>query len=124
VTAFHAHLLRIGLWGLASIAVGALLLARGPHDAFRRQAGIQSLAWGAVNALLALAGTRGTPPSAAFLWVNVGLDAGYVGVAATLILTGRRFGSPGLRGAGWAIVPQGLFLLAADVLYLAERQCN
>jgi hypothetical protein len=121
VTAFHAHLLRVGIWGLASLLAGALLLVRRRGDPTWRQFGIQCAAWGAVNLVLALAGRSGAPPSAAFLWVNVGLDVGYVGVAVTLILTGRRFGAPGLRGAGWAIVPQGLFLLAADLLYLSER---
>jgi uncharacterized protein YPO0396 len=93
-----------------------------PYGAlFRRHFGIQSAAWGAVNLVLALAGRSGSPPSAAFLWVNVGLDVGYVAVALTLILTGRRFGAPGLRGAGWAVVPQGIFLLLADLIYLQQR---
>jgi hypothetical protein len=121
VTAFQSHLVRIAAWGLASLLVGALVLARRRDEEFWRHFGIQSAAWGVVNLLLALAGRAGSPPSAAFLWVNVGLDVGYVGVALTLILTGRRFGAAGLRGAGWVIVPQGLFLLAADLLYLAER---
>jgi hypothetical protein len=42
-------------------------------------------------------------------------------VALTLILTGRRFGAPGLQGAGWAVVPQGIFLLLADLIYLQQR---
>jgi hypothetical protein len=121
VTPFDAHLARVGAWGLASVLVGALALARNRDDPFRRQFGIQSAAWGAVNLVLALAGRNGSPPSAAFLWVNVGLDAGYVAVALTLILTGRRFGAAGLRGAGWAVVPQGIFLLLADLIYLHQR---
>jgi hypothetical protein len=117
--AFAAHLWRIGLWGAASVLTG--LWARRRPGPFWRQLAIQCIVWGAVNAALALAGARGTPPSAAFLWVNVGLDVGYVAVAVTLILVGRRFGSPALRGAGWAVVPQGLFLLVADLAYLADR---
>jgi hypothetical protein len=121
VTPFHAHLVRIAVWGLASLLVGTLVLVRRRDAASWRHFGIQSAAWGAVDVVLALAGRSGAPPSAAFLWVNVGLDVGYVGVALTLLLTGRRFAAPGLRGAGWAIVPQGLFLLAADLLYLSQR---
>jgi hypothetical protein len=117
--AFHAHLWRIGLWGAASIAAG-LVARRRPGPGWRQFA-IQCIVWGAVNAALALAGSRGTPPSAAFLWVNVGLDVGYAAVAVTLILVGHRFGSPALRGAGLAVVPQGLVLLIADLVYLAER---
>ena len=121
MTPFDAHLARVGAWGLASVLVGALALARNRDNPLRRHFGIQSAAWGAVNLVLALAGRSGAPPSAAFLWVNVGLDVGYVAVALTLILTGRKFGAPGLRGAGWAVVPQGIFLLLADLIYLQQR---
>lgn len=121
MTPFDAHLARVGAWGLASLLVGAFALARNRDQPFWRHFGIQSAAWGAVNLVLALAGRSGSPPSAAFLWVNVGLDVGYVAVALTLILTGRKFGAPALRGAGWAVVPQGIFLLLADLIYLQQR---
>lgn len=121
MTPFDAHLARVAAWGLLSLLVGAWALARRRDEPFRRHFGIQSAAWGAVNLGLALAGRNGSPPSAAFLWVNVGLDVGYVAVALTLILTGRKFDAPALRGAGWAVVPQGIFLLLADLVYLQQR---
>ncbi|HEX5634670.1 MAG TPA: hypothetical protein VFX50_15615 [Gemmatimonadales bacterium] len=101
--------------------MGAVVLARHRDHRGWRQFALQCILWGTIDVALSVAGWRGSPPSAAFLWVNVGLDVGYVAVAGTLILTGRRFAAPGLQGAGWAVVPQGLFLLAADLVYLAER---
>lgn len=115
-----SHLQRIAIWAVLSLAVGAVLWRAGAADPLRRQASVQCLLWGAINLAIAVGGAAGgcRPPSAGFLWLNVGLDIGYAGVAVTLILTGRRFGSRALQGAGWAVVPQGLVLAALDLVYL------
>lgn len=114
------HLQRIAIWALLSIAVGAVLWRASAPDALRRQAALHCLLWGLINLAIAGAGVAGgcTPPSAGFLWLNVGLDIGYAGVALTLLLTGRRFGSRALQGAGLAILPQGLVLAVLDLVYL------
>ena len=59
-----------------------------------------------------------------FLWLNLGLDTGYVAVGATIALSawllGRRYGGV---GAGVAIVVQGLALavIAARLLIILEQ---
>ncbi len=118
MAAFTAHLVRIAVWGGLSIGAGLLLRWR-TADALRQQAALQCLLWGAINLALAGAGLRGSPPTANFLWLNVGLDAGYAGVGLTLLLAGRRFGSRAMQGAGLAVVPQGVVLAVLDLVYLA-----
>jgi hypothetical protein len=54
------------------------------------------------------------------LWLNLGLDAGYVAVGATLLLAAWRWGArAGGIGAGIGIVVQGLALLLLDLRLLA-----
>lgn len=125
----RAHLLRLVAWGAGSVLAGTLLVAlvvlrraAGPA-ALVRHFGVQTAAWGVVNLAIAgwawrglalrdHAGARGLER---FLWLNLGLDAGYVGVGMTLALTGwvvgRRLGAV---GAGAAVVVQGLALLLLD----------
>lgn len=114
------HLQRLAVWALCSLVAGAVLRRAPATDQLRRQAGLQCLLWGAINLAIVGAGVAGgcTPPSAGFLWLNTGLDIGYAGVALTLLLTGRRFGSRVLQGAGWAVLPQGLVLAVLDLVYL------
>ena len=127
----RAHLLRVALWGGGSVLAGSLLLAllavRGRLGAspLVRHFAIQTAAWGAVDlALIALAWRglalrdhAGATQLERVLWLNIGLDAGYVGVGATLALTawllGRRMGGV---GAGLGIVTQGLALFVLDLL--------
>lgn len=92
---------------------------------------IQTAAWGAVDLAIALVGRAGATDrdlSAAvrldrFIWLNTGLDIGYVAVGLTLALTGwfaaRRLGPV---GAGTAIVVQGLALLILDLRFLLQLQ--
>jgi len=116
---FTAHLVRLAVWGMLSLAAG-LVLRRRRADPFMAQASLHCLLWGGINAALAVAGWYGEPPSAAFLWVNVGLDVGYVGVGLTLLLMGRHFTSRGPQGAGVTVAVQGVVLLVFDLVYLAE----
>jgi hypothetical protein len=81
-------------------------------------------AWGAVDLVLALLGLRTLAlrdlASATrldrFLWLNIGLDAGYVMVGLTLLIGGWRGRRAGLLGAGIAIVVQGLALALLDLV--------
>jgi hypothetical protein len=131
MAAERAHLVRLATWGAIGIVVGTLLLA---WLALRRQRsplllhfGIQTAAWGAVIVALAAPGLRslalrdhaGATRLAGMLWLNVGLDAGYAAVGATLALAGWALGRRlGAVGAGLAIVVQGLALLALDARFL------
>lgn len=133
----RAHLLRLVAWGAASVLAGSLLLAL---VALRRGAGpapllwhfgVQTAAWGAIDLALAAwawrglalrdyAGARGLER---VLWLNLGLDAGYVGVGVTLALTGwvvgRRLGAV---GAGAGVTVQGVALLLLDGLLVRQIQ--
>lgn len=118
------HLLRLLLWGALCVVVGTSLLLvgmirRGDRSPLLRHFAIQMTGWGAVELLLGAWGWRGLAyrDLASYtnfdrmLWMNVGLDAGYVGVGVALALTGwlaaRRLGPV---GAGLAIAVQGLAL--------------
>lgn len=92
----------------------------------------QSVAWGAVIVAvgasslhsLALRDLGSATQLDRFLWLNLGLDTGYVAVGATIALSawllGRRYGGV---GAGVAIIVQGLALavIAARLLLVLEQ---
>ena len=55
------------------------------------------------------------------LWLNIGLDAGYVLVGITLIVVGWRMGRRlGLVGAGMGVVVQGGALALLDLVLAAQ----
>jgi hypothetical protein len=131
----RAHLLRLFAWGGACVLAGTLLLAL---VAARRAAGpapllwhfgVQTAAWGAVNLAiaawawrgLALRDHTGARGLERVLWLNLGLDAGYVGVGVTLALTGwvvgRRLGAV---GAGAGVSVQGVALCVLDWVLIAQ----
>jgi hypothetical protein len=122
------HLLKLLLWAALSITVGTALLAllrvRRTDSPLLLHFGIQSVAWGAVDAAIALWARHGLTlrdlASAValdrFVWFNVGLDVGYVGVGATLAILGARGARrSGLVGAGLGVVVQGLALTVLDL---------
>lgn len=125
------HLLRVLVWGGASVVAGSVLMIvtlRASHSALLRHFSLQTIAWGAVT--LALAGAAwsslglrdhaGAVSLHRVVWLNVGLDAGYVAVGATLALCGWALGRKGgLVGAGIAIVIQGLALGLMDLRFAA-----
>ena len=129
----HAHLVRLLVWAAASVLVGTAVLAwmraSGRHSPLLRHFAIQTAAWGAVNATLA-AGfmARLAPRDVAsatrldrVLWLNIGLDGGYVLVGVTLATLGWRAGRRlGLVGAGMGVIVQGGALTLLD-LVLAAR---
>lgn len=130
LAAEQAHLHRLMLWGAGSAIAGVLLMltvARPRRSPLLFHFALQTAAWGAVDFALAAKGTRALALrdlSAAtrldrFLWLNVGLDAGYAAVGITIALSawllGRRLGG---IGAGIAVVVQGLALLLLDTRFL------
>ena len=108
--------------------LGTMLLAtlswRRASAPLLRHFAMQTALWGAVELALSLAGWRGlalrdfagAQQLVNFLWLNTGLDAGYVMLGSTLALSSWRMGfrQSGM-GAGAAIIVQGLALLLLDV---------
>ena len=132
----RAHLRRVGAWGAANVTAGIVLLATADGRAGRRAFGVQAAAWGAVNTGIAVVGLLRAAPDTALalgdalraeahladvLWLNMGLDAGYVAVGATLwIVAARGVRAPDAwRGHGRAVVLQGAALFALDAAVLA-----
>ena len=88
------HLKRLAIWSGISVLVGIKLIV--------------GASW------------NGKPPASRaqfreFIWLNQGLNAGYVGVGLALALAGS---SAAVVGSGWAVVPQGLALLVMDGILL------
>ncbi len=126
----RTHLARLALWGGASLVAGAVLLAvvrRPARSQLLFHFALQTAIWGTIDLAFAAVGWNGLAlrdlQSAArldrFLWLNLGLDAGYVGIGAaiggTSWVLGRRLGGV---GAGVAIVVQGMALLILDARFL------
>ena len=85
---------------------------------------IQTAAWGVIDLALAANGLRtlvlrdlgGATRLDRFLWLNIGLDGGYVMVGLALLVAGWRLDRrPGLIGAGLGITVQGTALAILDV---------
>jgi hypothetical protein len=124
----RGHLERLAVWGGSSVLLGTLLVA---WLAWRRIAApllqhfaIQTAAWGAVDVALCAWAWRGltlrnyaaAQQLVNFLWLNIGLDVGYVLLGATLAITCWRLGPrPAGIGAGLGIILQGLALFLLDV---------
>ena len=125
----RAHLIRLTVWGGASLLVGSVLLGlmrvRGHRSALLEHFGLQTTVWGAIELALALMGSRhlelrdlaGATRLDRFLWLNIGLDVGYVMVGMTLLVLGWRMARRmGLVGAGMAVVVQGSALALLDLV--------
>ena len=117
---------------MASVVLGGALLAFADGAAIRAF-GFQCLVWGAIDGAIALAGAlalrrahaRGAvadPERAAperrrlrrLLWINAGLDVGYVVVAVLMLALWR---TPEGLGHGLGELVQGGFLLGFDVVH-------
>lgn len=129
----RAHLLRLFVWSATSIVAGTGLLAwliRGNRRSeLLQQFAVQSVAWGLIEAGIAAWSWLSVVPrdvaSATrldrFLWLNIGLDAGYMLVGTTLVILGFRLGRRlGLVGAGIAVVLQGCALGLLDLILAAQ----
>ena len=133
LAAERAHLLRLALWGGSSILVGGALLGllrlRRVRSPLLDHFAIQTVAWGAVDLALALAGRQrlelrdlaAATRLDRFLWLNIGLDAGYIMVGLTLLAVGWRVARrPGLVGAGLGVIVQGAALAVLDLVLAAQ----
>jgi hypothetical protein len=133
LAAERAHIVRLLVWGGGSVLVGTALLAW-LHLGWRRSLllehfGIQTAAWGAVElvlgaiarASLAARDLAGATRLDRLLWLNVGLDVGYVLIGLTLVVTGWTLGRRlGLVGAGLAVMGQGFALVLLDLLLASQ----
>lgn len=124
----RGHLFRLTLWGGGSMLLGTLLLVllawRHTEAPLLKHFAIQTALWGAVDVALCVWGWRvlalrdfgGAQQLVSFLWLNTGLDLGYVMLGATLSLASWRLGPrPAGIGAGVGIILQGLALFLLDV---------
>ena len=129
----HQLTRRLTFWSLASIAFGLPILTLSP---FWRGVGIQFIAWGAIDLIIALVGANsakrrkarlspdelaGTaPPEAAklkrILLINTALDVLYMAGGLALILT-LGADNPEWQGHGWGIIVQGGFLFFFDLYH-------
>lgn len=122
------HVLKILVWGALSVAVGTALFAlvrvRRIDSPLLQHFAIQSAAWGLIDMAIAIwakQGLRlrdlaGAVALDRFVWLNVGLDVGYIAVGATLVLAGWTLGRRlGLVGAGAGVIVQGCALALLDL---------
>ncbi len=120
-------------WGIASVAVGSIMQLFAQD--FWRQFGLQALAWGAIDAVLALVGIRSAQnkerryekkelgstdetKEARTIWrvllINAGLDILYI-VGGSWIIWRFQMQSD-RQGIGGGILLQGAWLLLFDAL--------
>ena len=124
----RGHLLRLALWGGASLLTGTLLFAslliRRVEAPLLRHFAIQTAAWGAVDLIicmfswrgLALRDYAGAQQLLNILWLNTGLDVGYIAVGVTLAIAAWRWGAKaGGIGVGLGVIVQGLALFLLDL---------
>lgn len=122
------HLLKLGVWAALSILVGSAIVAliriRRTDSPLLQHFGIQCAAWGAIDLIIVwwagrgmqLRDLAGAIALDRFVWLNIGLDVGYVMVGLTLALCGWKLGRRlGLVGAGLGVVVQGLALTVLDL---------
>ncbi len=114
-------------WAVASVATGAMLWSTSSDD-YTRAIGIQNVAWGAIDGVIAGFGYRGIRKQS-FLdkpvsyWqaedrklrkvflINAGLDVLYVAAGAALLSFGK---NDLVRGSGAGVILQGSFLFVFD----------
>ena len=101
------HLAWLLVWALLSIVVGTALIAflrwRDVTSPLITHFAIQTAAWGVIDAIISLSARYGLKERDLagavaldrFVWLNIGLDVGYVGMASPSRSVG------GSSGAGW-----------------------
>jgi len=122
----------LGGWAVANLAVGAVGAALAGDDRVRWLY-LGSLLWNTVNLAISVVGLatgwktdpasldakaslRASSSTATTYWVNAGLDVAYLATAAFLWQRGDATGDLRLVGMGQALLIQGGFLLAFDVV--------
>jgi sulfite exporter TauE/SafE len=107
----------------------AWLRLRSRSSALLEHFAVQMAGWGGVElAFVALSWRALAPRDLAdatrldrLLWLNAGLDVGYVLVGVSLAITGWKLGRRlGLVGAGIGVVVQGAALLLLDLLLASQ----
>ena len=121
-------------WGGIGVALGLLLVltvGRLRRSPLLFHFGAQCIAWGAVESLYAFSALRSLALrdlDAAtrldhLLWLNVGLDTGYVAVGTAVAVTGWLLGRrQGALGAGAAVIVQGLALIVLHAIFLSQLE--
>jgi hypothetical protein len=111
---------RLLLWGAISTGGGVILqLSRRP---FWIGFGQQAIGWGLIDALIALIAGRSAARSIngrtlrRILLINAGLDVLYM-LGGFLFARTKGAADDKLRGQGWGIVLQGLFLFKFDLIH-------
>ncbi|MEO1666369.1 MAG: hypothetical protein AAFU54_17165 [Chloroflexota bacterium] len=125
---------RLLWWAVGNVIVGMWLQQR--RSKFLRGMGMQSISWGAINAMIAVGGSgfsllrwrsKENPLDEEIvqkehrnlfraLWINAILDVFYVAGGVMLALT-RGTRDRLMSGSGWGIVIQGTFLFVFDVIH-------
>jgi hypothetical protein len=111
---------RLLLWGAISTIGG--VIAQSSRRPFWIGVGQQAIGWGLIDALIALIAGRST--SRAFstttlrrvLLINAALDVLYM-LGGFLFARTKGANDEKLRGQGWGIVLQGLFLFKFDLIH-------
>jgi hypothetical protein len=133
LSAERTLLLRLLAWGalsvLAGTAISAWLRLRSRSSVLLEHFAIQMAAWGALELAFVALSWRALAPrdlSAAtrldrLLWLNAGLDVGYVLVGMTLAIVGWKLGRRlGVVGAGIGVLVQGAALLLLDLMLASQ----
>lgn len=134
-TFLHAeqqHLLRLLLWaGLSIVAattIAVTITIRRATSALLSHFALQMALWGlAIGSIAALEwhgvhlrDVSGAARIERLLWMNIGFDAGFVGIGCVLMLCGRILTrNAAAIGAGTGILVQGLGLVLIDLQFAA-----
>jgi hypothetical protein len=114
-------------WAAASVLTGTMLTVTGGDD-YTRAVGVQNIAWGAIDGVIAGFGYRGIRKKVNLdnpisYWqiedkklrkiflINAGLDVLYIATGAALMGFGK---TDFVRGSGAGVILQGSFLFAFD----------
>src|SRR4051812_20836313 len=129
----RAHLLRLIVWGAASILAGTALFAclkmRARQSPLLTHFAFQCAGWGVAEMLLGFIMLMRVAPrdlSGAtrldrLLWLSIGLDGGYVIAGLLVAVVGWRLARSGAAlGAGVGMIVQGMALALLDLVLAAQ----
>jgi uncharacterized protein DUF6992 len=129
----RAHLLRLMVWGGASVMIGSALVASlrvsRQWSPLLDHFGMQTAAWGAVELILTglrfrFIAMRDLASATRFdrlLWLDLGLDIGFLLMGFALVLLGwRAMRRLSLVGAGIGVIVQGAALLLFDAMLAGQ----